>query len=106
MPIWGVWIDNSFYFSTGRESRKARNLAANPHCNVCTEHLNESVVVEGIVEEVPPSSIPQHVGDAYYAKYKWKLDPEMGGIYKVRPVVAFGIQESDFTGSATKWVFR
>ncbi len=29
MPVWGVWYDNQFYFSTGRESRKARNLAVN-----------------------------------------------------------------------------
>src|SRR6516165_3924113 len=24
MPIWGIWVDSVFYFSTGRESRKAR----------------------------------------------------------------------------------
>ena len=25
MPVWGIWVDSVFYFSTGRESRKARN---------------------------------------------------------------------------------
>jgi pyridoxine/pyridoxamine 5'-phosphate oxidase len=106
MPVWGVWIENAFYFSSGRESRKARNLAANPYCSVCTEKLNESVVIEGTVEVVPSSSIPPNVADAYFAKYAWKLDPQIGSIYKVRPAIAFGIQESDFAGSATKWVFR
>src|SRR6185436_4379740 len=32
MPIWGVWLENAFYFSTGRTSVKARNLAKNPNC--------------------------------------------------------------------------
>lgn len=31
MPVWGLWLDDTFYFSTGRESRKARNLEGNPH---------------------------------------------------------------------------
>src|SRR5437763_12183194 len=29
MPIWGVWIGGGFYFSTGKNSVKARNLEAN-----------------------------------------------------------------------------
>ena len=32
MIVWGLWLDGRFYFSTGRQSRKARNLAANPAC--------------------------------------------------------------------------
>ena len=32
MPVWGVWVDDRFYFSTGAQSRKARNLAANASC--------------------------------------------------------------------------
>jgi hypothetical protein len=26
MVIWGLWLDGVFYFSTGGQSRKARNL--------------------------------------------------------------------------------
>ena len=29
MPIWGIWVDQRFYFSTGGKSRKAKNLARN-----------------------------------------------------------------------------
>ena len=32
MPVWGVWLDDAFWFNTGGESRKAKNLAANAHC--------------------------------------------------------------------------
>ena len=46
MPLWGLWLDSTFYFSTGRQSRKGRNLAANSHCVVATEHADEAVIVE------------------------------------------------------------
>ncbi len=29
-PVWGVWVDETFYFGTGERSRKGRNLAADP----------------------------------------------------------------------------
>src|SRR5215831_11804665 len=47
MPVWGVWVDSIFCFSTGRESRKAKNLAANPRCVVCNDQSREAVIVEG-----------------------------------------------------------
>jgi len=34
MPVWGVWLDDAFFFSTGRKSRKGQNLAANPACTI------------------------------------------------------------------------
>ncbi len=52
MLVWGVWIDDAFYFSTDQRSRKSRNLAANPNCVVCPEGAGEAVILEGIAEEV------------------------------------------------------
>src|ERR1700675_123558 len=46
MVVWGLWLDGAFIFSTGRQSRKARNLAENKKCVVCTEHAHEAVIVE------------------------------------------------------------
>src|SRR4030088_3796305 len=46
MPVWGIWVDDRFYFSTGAKSRKARNLDANPSCVVCTDIPAEAVVLE------------------------------------------------------------
>lgn len=105
MPIWGLWMDDSFYFSTGRQSRKARNLMANPNCVICTEKLNESLIVEGTAEEVEAVSLPATIAEAYFAKYGWKLDPAMGPIFRVRPMIVFGFDENDFTGASTKWTF-
>src|SRR6185437_13395833 len=34
VPVWGVWVENAFYFSTDPKSRKAKNLKANPAISV------------------------------------------------------------------------
>src|SRR5579864_1721367 len=55
MVVWGLWIDGRFLFSTGSKSRKARNLAENLRCVVCTEDAHEAVIVEGkaVLADVP-----------------------------------------------------
>jgi hypothetical protein len=106
MPLWGVWIDEAFCFSTGRSSRKARNLAANSSCVVCPERADEAVILEGVAEEVSDPSLLRQFVDAYKAKYDWEVDPNEGPIYAVRPRVAFAFAEKDdFPGSATRWRF-
>src|SRR3712207_270931 len=45
-PIAAVWLDDTFYFSTGPTERKAKNLALNSHCVITTgcrseEHTSE-----------------------------------------------------------------
>jgi nitroimidazol reductase NimA-like FMN-containing flavoprotein (pyridoxamine 5'-phosphate oxidase superfamily) len=107
MPLWGVWLANAFYFSTGRESRKARNLAANPKCVICVEAADESVIVEGVVEEINETAIIKQFADTYGAKYQWDMEGFAEPIYAVRPAVVFGFTAAtgQFTGSATRWVF-
>jgi len=106
MPIWGVWVDGIFCFSTGRESRKARNLAASPHCVICNEKSNEAVIVHGIAEELIDTNRIQELGRSYHRKYNpWTLDPKLGPIFIVRPSVVFGMYEKKFANAATKWKF-
>jgi nitroimidazol reductase NimA-like FMN-containing flavoprotein (pyridoxamine 5'-phosphate oxidase superfamily) len=107
MPVWAVWLDGRLWFSTGRRSRKARNLAANPECVIFPESADEAVIVEGTAE---PASDPDAVARAarvYYGKYGYQLDPSLGPIYSVRPRVVFGfVEQPDAAkGSATRWVF-
>ncbi len=107
MAVWGVWIDDIFYFSTGRKSRKARNLAKNPRCVVHTESGKYAVIVEGVAKEVKDGALMERVGKPYHTKYKWKFDPSLGPVLAVRPRVAFGFTESkDFTRTATRWKFK
>ena len=103
--MWGVWWQNAFWFSTGRLTRKARNLAGNPGCVVCTESATEAVIVEGVAELVANASVLKQLARRYRAKYAMSF-PADGNIYAVRPAVAFGfIDSEEFAGSATRWSF-
>jgi len=103
MPVWGVWVDDAFYFSTGRKSRKGRNLAANPACTVTNDDGEEAVIVEGSAEEVKDAAALEGVAAAY--KKKYKMDPRGMGepIFVVCPRTVFGFIEESFPKSATRW---
>jgi general stress protein 26 len=105
MIVWGLWLDGRFYFSTGEKSRKARNLAANPKCVICSERAEQAVVVEGIAELVSDAAILKQFGDLYQKKYDWNMKDFAEPIYVVLPRVAFGLFEKKFMGSATRWKF-
>jgi hypothetical protein len=108
MPVWGVWVDDRFYFSTGGESRKARNLAGNAHCVVSVEFADGAVIVEGTAAEAQAETLSQAVFVAYQTKYEWELDPAMGPIFIAQPRVVFGFSSvpGQFTSSATRWTFE
>ncbi len=113
-PVWGVWLDTAFYFSTG--SLAAQNLAARPAITVHLESGNEVVIIEGVAETVGDFSLVERVVSLYNEKYNWDVDPKQlpGPFYAVRPRVAFGWHfeeseinpESSALGNATRWRFR
>jgi len=105
MPVWGLWWHGAFYFSTGENTVKAQNLAANPHCVVCPARGDEAVILEGTVELLPASPRLQVLWEAYQKKYAW--DMKGSPFYAVRPRSVFGFIEKDdlFTKTATRWLF-
>ncbi|MGH2601414.1 MAG: pyridoxamine 5'-phosphate oxidase family protein [Dehalococcoidia bacterium] len=108
MPVWGVWLDGAFSFSTGGRSRKARNLAANARCVVSPEHAEESIVLEGVAERVVDAEAIAQRMATYRRKYGTGFPvPEENPVFAVRPRVVFGIIEHnpEFSGSATRWRF-
>lgn len=105
MPVWGIWADGCFYFSTGAKSVKTRNLAANPSCIVCTEKAAEAVIVEGTATAIDDRTRLEVLAPLYARRYKsFTLDPKMGPVFEVRPKVAFGMYEKKFKAS-TRWTF-
>ena len=105
MPVWGLWWDGAFWFSTGEKTVKARNLAANPNCVVAPGDSEEAVVLEGVAEWIPASDSLKPLWAAYKKKYKW--DMKGTGFFVVRPRAAFGLIEKDdlFPQTATRWKF-
>ena len=106
--VWGVWMNDAFYFSCATSSRKALNLAAEPRCVVCPERGEEAVIVEGVAEVVTAASTLGQFKEAYDPKYDWDIKIDAGGIYVVRPRVVFGFIENpdQFSSTATRWRFR
>jgi hypothetical protein len=108
MVIWGVWLDDALYFSTGAKSRKARNLAANPKCVICTDDAAQAVILEGEVEALRDAQQAplQRFATAYAKKYQWNIQDMKQPVYRFRPRVGFGLFESKFTHTATRWIFQ
>ncbi len=107
MPVWGLWMDEAFWFATSRQSRKGKNLAANPHLVVHLESGDDAVIAEGVAEEVTDASSLARFADAYESKYQFRPDTRNPAqvVYVVQPRLAFTWQESDFVESATRWRF-
>jgi nitroimidazol reductase NimA-like FMN-containing flavoprotein (pyridoxamine 5'-phosphate oxidase superfamily) len=106
MPVWGVWVEGAWYFSTGATSRKSRNLEHNARCVVCNENAEEAVILEGTAVRLKDDEIPQQAFKDYKAKYDWELDPKRGPVWKVSPQVVFAMPEQQFPQGVTKWVFN
>jgi len=111
MPVWGIWLEDAVWFSSSRGSRKARNLDANPNCTITTDNAYEPVIVEGAgVRFTDLSTITRFVAainQKYTTDYSADFfDPDRNACFQVRPTWAFGLTESDFTGSPTRWIFQ
>jgi pyridoxine/pyridoxamine 5'-phosphate oxidase len=107
MVVWGLWWDGAFYFSTGKSSRKARNLAANPECVVCNEQAEEAVIVEGSAGVVENAARLKGFFRRFEKKYDWDMSTMQDQpVFEVRPRVAFGFFEAEYSETATRWLFE
>lgn len=112
MVVWGLWQDGRFLFSTGSQSRKARNLSKNPHCIVCTEDAHEAIIVEGVAE-IADVEARRKLIPAYQRKYHWDLSSMKDDmlsmkepVFAVRPKVVFALWEKYFQTKSTRWQFK
>jgi hypothetical protein len=106
MPVWGVWVDDAFFFGSGRDSAKSRNLASNPSIVVHLESGDETVILEGRAEPVLDEQLEQRVDGVYGPKYDWQPgDAEATPWFVVRPVRAYAWTENGYPGNATQFDF-
>jgi PPOX class probable F420-dependent enzyme len=106
MPVWGVWVDDTLWFSTGDGSVKARNLAADSRVAVHLESGDDAVMLEGTADRTSlDADLHRRVTAAYGAKYDMTADqlPGPDGWYALRASRAFAWQERDFPRTATRW---
>ncbi len=118
MPVWGAWSSDRgvWWTSCGPESRKARNLAANPQCTVAPDDTTECVSLEGHAIALVEAGRVEVAVAAYVAKYAAEVGGEpdefagfirSNSLFEIVPERVFGIIErpDEFSARATKWVF-
>jgi general stress protein 26 len=111
MLVWGVWWENAFWFSTGPNTRKAKNIAANNYCCIGTDRADEAVILEGVPQEITDRAVWKRFATVYNIKYGGDVEPMLlasaGTVYRVEPQTAFGQDEHapNFAESVTRWRF-
>ena len=109
-PVWGVWLDGRFYFSSG--SRIRSNLERGPAVSVNLESGDECVILEGTAALVHDEAVAQRITAAYNEKYP--LHMEANEFFEVCPRVVFGwLCDGSgrdggalFSQTATRWLFE
>ncbi len=110
-PVWGLWLDDAFYFGSSRTSRKGKNLAVNPAIVVHVESGDDVVILEGTVEELTDQPALTKYADAYDAKYAIRPEIEAaessdGVTYALRPDEILAWKEQEFLITPTRWRFN
>lgn len=105
-PVWGLWIDGMFLFTTDRASRKGRALERGSICIVHLESGDDVIIVHGRVDRLPPQHNEAFVA-AYDQKYGVLFDPDDHTtiIFRVIPFVAYTWLERDFQRTSVRWDF-
>ena len=108
-PTWAIWHETRLYFDGSPETRRMKNIAANPHVAIHLEDGGEAVIVEGIAREYgrPTLEFAKQLAALYAAKYAssgyapsadtWNE----GGLYVVEPTLALAWTE--FGVDMTRW---
>jgi hypothetical protein len=104
VPVWGVLVDGVLYHGGAGNTRRARNLDANPHVAVHLESADEVVIVEGVVdkltEDTADADLLRRIDDAYEAKYGMRHGTP---VWALRPQRALAWTE--YPTTATRWEF-
>ncbi len=114
-PVWGVWHEGTLYFDGSGETRRMKNISANPEVSVHLESGDEVVILEGRAESapVPPDrAFATQLAGLYKAKYaahEYAPEPSQwdeGGLYVIRPRRALGWMLKpgmEFGRTYTRW---
>jgi hypothetical protein len=119
--VGALWLDGTFYFTSGKGTRKSRNLDANPNCVLSVSLPDLDLSVEGTATLVTDGSTLQHIAELYAAQ-GWpatvgegdtitapysapSAGPAPWYLYALTPTTAFGVATAEPYG-ATRWRFE
>ena len=118
-PIGALWVDGDLYLTSNLETRKSRNLAANPACTISVRLEGIDLVLEGEAQLVTDRAVLEDVaaryratgwpaqteGDALTAPFSApSAGPPPWYLYRFTFHTAFGVATAEPHG-ATRWRF-
>jgi PPOX class probable F420-dependent enzyme len=84
--IGAMWDDGSFWFETGQQTRKGRNIARDPRCTLSLATEQFDLVVEGRAERVTDPDVVAHLAQLWGAD--WPCTVDESGIELTAPFSA------------------
>jgi hypothetical protein len=118
--IGAQWLDGDIYFTSGPDTRKARNLAANPACTISVGLKGIDLILEGDATRITDQATLEQVvqlyraggwpaeveGDAFTAPFSApSAGPPPWQLYRFTFHIAFGVATAEPYG-ATRWRFK
>jgi hypothetical protein len=76
--VGALWVDGRFWFQTGNETRKGRNLARDPRCSIAVSVQDADVVVEGDAVRVTEPEALSSIAKAW-SDEGWPAEPDPSG---------------------------
>jgi pyridoxamine 5'-phosphate oxidase-like protein len=108
VPVDGLWLDDRLYFGGSPQTRRNRNLAANPAVSVHLESSTDVVILQGEAHlGTPDRSLAIRLAEASVKKYGYAPKPEeyeTVGVHVFRPRVV--IAWTQLPKDATRWHFQ
>lgn len=106
-PIWGAWIDDTFYFDGGVDhTRWGRDLLANPRIDVHLPSAQEVVIITGRFRrenDLDADSFAR-VQASYLARYRTYQPEDPAVLFVVNPVSA--LAWTSFPVDVTRFTFQ
>jgi hypothetical protein len=76
--VGALWLDGTFWFQTGKATRKARNVGRDPRCSVAVSVRDGDVVVDGHATRVTDAATVARVAQAF-ADQGWPAEVHESG---------------------------
>ena len=119
VPIGMVWHDGSFYFSSGAETQKSKDLSRDPRCAVSLAAAGLDIAIDGEAKRVTDDATLKRVAEVF-ASAGWAPEVRDGAffhefsapsagpppwdLYEFKPATVFGFATAEPYG-ATRWRF-
>jgi hypothetical protein len=106
-PVDGVWLNDRLYFGGSPQTRRRRNLMANPAASVHLDSSDDVVILYGDVQTYfPEHELAVRLSKGSAEKYGYGPGPkdyETMGVQEFRPVTVLAWKQ--FPKDVTRWRF-